>query len=515
MELRDYQRRGIAAIQAADAAGERSIVLQAVTGSGKSLMMVHLIQDWERRGHGVVCYTNRRLLFSQLGGVFEECGITHGKRAAGYRTSTKRGVQLAMLQTERSKVLGGDRQLHDARYVIVDEAHLNANGSAEEILKRHLQRGATIVGFTATPVSIGHVYKRMIPCCNTSEAIAAKAIVPAKCFGIEEPDREWIRKVATGEELGTKMRKKYCQQIFGRVIEHWRRLNPERLPTILFAPGVAEATWFAQQLELAGINAAAIDARGVYYNGMRRCGDIAKEGIISQLRAGEIEILCNRWVLREAIDVPGVYMGILATRFGSETTFLQAVGRILRNHPSLPGHVVIQDHGGNFLLHGSPNQDREWSLDDTSESRGYEYRERQRNDEIEEPITCPFCFAMRRSGPICPECGKTSLGRSRMVLQTDGQLKEVHGKKWRRMPVAGPNLEKLWLSTFWGARKAGDRSYAQTIAWFGERARMKTRRWYRPDPNWFGMPKHLSDHKLKVVDVPWHRIHGEQHGIGS
>lgn len=101
-----------------------------------------------------------------------------------------------------------------------------------------------------------------------------------------------------------------------------------------------------------------------------------------------------------------------------------------------------------------------------------------------------------------------------MVLQTDGKLKEVHGKKYRRCPVASPSQEKIWISCFWGARKKGDRSYAQTISWFGELSRLNTGRWLRPDPNWFGMPKYLVDHKLRVADVPWHRIVGANEHAG-
>lgn len=509
MELRSYQVRGIEQILAADASGERRICLQAVTGAGKSLMMVHLLQGCQRLGQPVVVYTPRRLLFSQLSKVFDGCGISHGKRAAGYRTSMRKDVQLAMVQTERIKSLGGSRELHSARFVLVDEAHMNSSGKTLEILEKHLEQGATVVGFTATPVGIGHLYRHLIECCNTSEARQEGAILPAKCYGIEEPDRQWVRKVATGEEIGGRMRKQYCHMIVGRVIEHLKRLNPWRYPALGFAPDVPCATFLAQQMEDNGINAAAIDATGVYYQGMRRGGELAKEAILEKFRRGEIEVLWNRWVMREAIDIPEIYHCILATHFGSETTFLQAVGRVLRNHPSLPDHVIIQDHGGNFIDWGSPNQDREWSLEDTGESRGYERREKMREEKIPEPIICVKCFALRRSGSVCPQCGHCG-GRARMVLQTNGQLKEVHTRKYFRYPVAPPNLEKLWVSCFWAGRKNPERSYAQQIAWFGERARLKTGRWVRPDPNWFGMPKHLADHKLKVADVPWPRIVGAQ-----
>jgi hypothetical protein len=176
--------------------------------------------------------------------------------------------------------------------------------------------------------------------------------------------------------------------------------------------------------------------------------------------------------------------------------------------------VIVQDHGGNMIDYGSPNQDREWELEDTSESRVYERKEHLRDehtndpDRLSEPIICTNCFAMRRSGSMCPWCGFTAPGRTRMVLQTDGELREVHGKKFRRCPVAPPDQEKLWISCFWGARKNPDRSYAATIGWFGELARLKTGRWVRPHPEWFGMPMHLTDHKLRVADVHVSRIVG-------
>ena len=55
--------------------------------------------------------------------------------------------------------------------------------------------------------------------------------------------------------------------MFGRVLDHWRKLNPDGRPTILFAPGVAESIWFVDEFARNGIRAAHIDGEDTYLDG--------------------------------------------------------------------------------------------------------------------------------------------------------------------------------------------------------------------------------------------------------
>lgn len=503
-----HQVRVLDLCDQAIASGERAMCVASATGTGKSLIAFEQMTRFAMSGKRVAVYCNRRLLFDQLSRGMHDEGITHGHRASGYKATLARDIQLCMAQTERNRVLEEEsRALHDADIVIVDEAHLNANGAMLTILRQHLAEGATLIGYTATPTDIGHLYTHLIQGATPSEGRACGALLPARCHGPEIPDKVWIKRIPTGEEnLHGKLRKQYVQMIFGRVVDTWRRLNPDGLPTILFAPGVAESRWFSKAMWSLGIKAAHIDAKGVLMDGEWYSGDIARTQLLDRFRDGEIEVMCNRFVLREGIDVPNIYHAILATKFGSETSYVQAVGRVLRYHDSLPGHVIVQDHGGSLLAYGSPNEDRHWILNQTSDEREYVRRRELQEGIRREPFTCPNCSALRYSGDVCPFCGFFYNKRTRRVLQRDGTLREYSGLMFRKPKPAGPDLKKLWLSCYWGAHRSGSRSFRQAFAWFSKQAWNKTKTMVQPDPSWPYMPTRIVDEVKRVADVPFDRL---------
>ena len=105
--------------------------------------------------------------------------------------------------------------------------------------------------------------------------------------------------------------------------------------------------------------------------------------------------------MREGIDWPWLAHGIMACTFGGLKSYLQSGGRLLRAHPSLD-QVVIQDHGGNFWRHDSLNADREWQLEDTDKSIQEKHDEKYRTKSEPEPIVCPKCAKVRKTGGDLP-----------------------------------------------------------------------------------------------------------------
>jgi superfamily II DNA or RNA helicase len=504
MQLWAHQTRVLEACRQAEAEGCRSMVVASATGTGKSRVMYELVRQADRDHIPTAVYCNRRLLYDQLATGLYDSGVTYGARASGYRPALVRDIQLAMIQTERSRVLQDqERLLHKAKRVLVDEAHLMANGAALSIIRHHLKAGATVIGFTATPVDIGHVYERLILGAGTTEGRECGALLPAHCKGPDMPStRLMSTKVKVGRTLvDGKWQDLWIKAIFGRVVDYWKEFNPDRRPTILFAPGVKESLWFAKRLYAGGVKAAHIDAKGVWADGEWIPGDRKRQEVLQRIAAGDLEILCNRFVLREAVDLPQLYHCILATRFGSETSYIQAVGRVLRNHPSLPGHIVVTDHGGNFYLWGSPNDERRWALTDTSEAREYVRREALKKGELAEPYTCPKCFALRRSGSICPECGYVATQRTRKVVEQDGTLKDVTGKMFRPAKVAGDKHLELWKRTYWSHYKRG-KTFRQAIAAFGYKLYDNTGQYAEPNTDWPFMPIRTADFLRRVRSVP-------------
>ena len=497
-DLWPHQKYGIQETVNRIDAGANAICLASPTGAGKTRMMTELIKRWVSERHRVALYTNRRMLLDQTKDVLDAAGILHGIRASGHEKALLRDVQLCMTQTEGSQVYAREaRALHRATRVLVDEAHIQKGETMERIIGQHREDGAAVVGFTATPLDIGHIYDDLIVAGTNSELRACGAHVPCYTYGPDEPDTRHIKKQPTGEYAEKDVRKVIMTpSIFARVLESGSQLNPDWRPAILFAPGVAESIWFAEQFHAAGISAAHIDGDDIWVNGETyKSTPEGRQDIMAASEEGRIKVLCNRFVLREGIDAPWLYHAIFATVFGALSSFLQSGGRLLRSHPSLD-HVVLQDHGGNWWRHGSLNADREWRLDFTNNIASSLREKRIREKKEPEPITCPQCRAVRASGDTCNRCGFRQTTKSRMVVQVDGSLKEMRGDilKPRRV-VEKPDTQKLWDKCFFGALKSG-RTFAQAEAWFVQQHH------YWPPHTLANMPVHDADwfRLVKKVD---------------
>jgi superfamily II DNA or RNA helicase len=278
--------------------------------------------------------------------------------------------------------------------------------------------------------------------------------VPCYHYAPDSVDIGKLKRQKTGEYYqGDVLKAIMTPTIIARVVANHQLLNPEQRPAILFAPGVSESRWFAEELCKAGIPSGHIDGESIWM-GDKTYPNIAmyREEFLGQLRSGEMKVACNRFVLREGIDVPELYHAIFATCFGSLQSYLQAGGRLLRSHSSL-SHVILQDHGNNVITHGSLNADREWELGDSAQKLHSQRIERLREQREEEPIVCSECFGIRSAGPRCPICGHTESKRVRRVIQLDGTLRMVEGPLYKPMRVdRKANSLDRWKQIYYRAR---------------------------------------------------------------
>ncbi len=238
------------------------VCLTTPTGGGKSEMVFTQM----RRVESSILYTNRRMLLSQLANRLEGAGIRFGIRAAGFPQDFSQPTQLASIQSVDARTIKRDRwPLHSCKLVVIDEAHVNKEGVMCELIERHLNDGAALLGVTATPLGVGHVYDKLLLCGSTSELRACGALVPAHYYAPDEPDPKKLKRTKTGEYTqGDVVKSIMTASIIGRVIDNWHKLNPDQLPTLLFGPGVKESLWLAEQLCEAGIPSAHIDGEIVW-----------------------------------------------------------------------------------------------------------------------------------------------------------------------------------------------------------------------------------------------------------
>lgn len=503
-----HQISAIAGVQSAIKDGERCIILVCPTGGGKTRIDCELIKLWNEECLKTSIYTNRRLLIEQLQGVLKDFGIEFGVRAAGHASEKYLDVQLSSAQTEHSRVTRkGYWQVHAADRVIVDEAHLQTSPSFQKLIKKHLEQGAVVLGQTATPLSLAGMYDYMIQAGTMRELRKCGAIVPAIHYGPDEPDLRHIGHVTLGDDLTEKQNVKAIMTptIFGRVWNWWRKLNPDSKPTILFGPGVGESIWFAEQFYGKGIKAAFIGGENVWLNGhYYKSSPEARKDVLDGSRDGSIPIVCNRFVLREGIDMPWLAHGIMATVFGSLESYLQSGGRLLRAFPGLE-NVVIQDHGGNWWRHGSLNEQRDWRIGDTARHLAAERAEGFRNkkdDGPDEPVVCPRCGLILARAE-CP-CGFVvdPSRKVRPVIEKDGTYKLMEGDIFQPRKVSSdPTAADKWEKVYWRCKKTG-KTFRQAEALFA-----KENNWEYPPRDLPLMPKEENDWFRRVAEVPYEELY--------
>ena len=470
-----HQVLAIDTIRQAIKDGVRRFCICIPTGGGKSYVMqraIEMIREEFDRPDAVL-YTNRKLLTTQASEFFWNADLDHGIRASGHAKELHKQVQVSSIYSENQWVFKrGLHELHPAGLCLVDEAHNMTSKLARQIIAEHDKQGAITIGFTATPVGLSctlsqtnpqPLYERLFTVANNSDLRKCGAHVSAFHFAPDEPELGHIGRTAVGEYLqGEVVKRMMIETIYGRVIKHYRLYNPEGRPTILFAPGVKESRWFVEQFMKQGITAAHIDAS---------TPPEERKAILAGSRDGTIKVLCNRFVLREGVNAPWLSHCIFATMFGALSNYLQAGGRLLRPWPGVD-RVTVQDHGGSYHAFGSLNEDREWELGDTDLSIEQKKKAARNSGAGEpEPIVCPKCHAIRKSGPKCWNCGHQHKLSVRYVVQLDGTLKPQSGKIYK--PKKGANKspqEKAWTTALYQCANAKQpKTFKQAMGLYREK----------------------------------------------
>lgn len=487
------------------AQGCPSFVIVAPPGAGKSVIMQRLALPAASKGVRVALYCHRVMLTRQTIANFQRTGVEFGVVAAGFEEYAKpeAAIQICSLPTVHARMGNFRFEFPRAELVIVDEAHQQTGEMAKTVFGRHQQEGARLIGFTATPVDLGDLYQQLVIAAEYRELRDCKSHLPIVCYGPDRPDLSQCKPMKGGD-FSSNVDKKINRvpTIIGRVYEYWQKLNPDALPAVGFAPGVAESKWFVHEFQQRGVACAHIDGERVLIckknpNGVlvaeeyQSCDSIREE-VLEGSKDGTFKIVWNRFVLREAIDMPWLFHAISATSMGALSSWLQSVGRVQRYWPEYE-HVILQDHGGNIDRHGPPDIERDWQLGDTNNTihrREVEKTAKTQGDEAE-PICCPKCCSYRLSGPQCQQCGYMHKRSVRMVRQLDGELVRKTGRNVKHKRVK--SFDDYLRSAVYGCWHSG--KTLKQAYWIAQQRAKSAGVKAKPDK--FPLPDRASDR--------WHR----------
>ncbi len=535
-----HQRDGVAKTIAALDGGAKSVCLTSPTGSGKTNMQIALANWGIEKGWRVLCLTNRILLTEQTRSVFQRADMQVGVISSSMKQLEYEDaqVQIATIQT----ILSRRRTQHgywvDADLVLADEVHQIATGESAELLNDYKDRGAKVVGVTATPLGVCGVCDELIVSARTRDLQEQGVLCVASWFAPSELDTRKLVKGKVDLSLSEKDARRTWgplrgddqvrTRIVGNIIDHYQRLHPEQIHTLAFAPGVKESIWAARFCKSRGIRSLHVDGQDFWVDGEtldRKQDEQRFQAAMQEWRDGAIPILWNRFVLREGIDEPQVRCVMLATPIGSYRAFLQMVGRGLRTHEAKDRCLVI-DYGGAWWRHGSVNINVDWeSVFECSDPDVISKNRIAETRETGESLgrVCPKCGMVHKKVGrmvVCQYCGhKLTLGKaSRPIVQADGTLTQVTGepvKQWKIKDT--PEAERLWAGVYWNAMKKHNgevkfnelyqRFYYKTAVMAGSARRPAFWKAYYPPRDIPLCPKRRNDWHRDIKDIDREQLH--------
>ncbi|GMW05422.1 MAG: hypothetical protein AMXMBFR8_02190 [Nevskiales bacterium] len=419
LTLRPYQTAALDRLAAAFAAGHRSPLLVAPTGSGKTVIAAELIRREVSEGRRALFLAPRRELVHQTCDKLDALGVGYGVLLAGDgRVNHYAAVQIASVDTLLSRVVRRRRlTLPPFDLVLVDEAHLGITAARSALLAHWPD--ARRIGLTATPTrkdgrALGLLYDALLEVATPAELTAAGHLVPARCFSVSEPDLERVH-VRAGDYVPSELdRVMNRPALLGDVVGHWLEHAGDRR-TVVFATSIQHSVALASEFTRRGVAAEHVDASTPAAD---------RAAIFQRFRTGGCQVLSNCFLASYGFDLPELGCVVMARPTRSLMLYLQMLGRGLRPADGKRDCLVL-DHAGNVHRHGFATDERLWTLDGD-----LALVEPERADARSEPfeakqLTCPDCQCVFTGSRTCPECGYYFAPRGRRIETLDGELVEI------------------------------------------------------------------------------------------
>ena len=437
MQLRPYQAAHVEALRESIRRGHRRIIAVAPTGSGKGSVLATMAQTCVSRGRPCVVMTPRRELVEDLSVRISSLGVEHGVILAGdRRVRPDLLCQVASVQTLAR------RTKPPADLVIVDECHHATSESWAKILAAYPD--ASVIGFTATPCrlsgkGLGTVFDDLVMGPQPAELTDLGFLVPVTGFAFDAPDLRGVKKTAgdfNEGELGVVMG---GTKLVGNIVEQWKQ-HSTGVRTIVFAVNVEHSKKLVAEFQAAGIPAEHVDGTA---------DSATRSEIFARFRSGQTPVLCNVMLATEGFDLPEIGCVVLARPTMSLALALQMIGRGRRplrctcgliphwrsescecGRPVEKRVLRLHDHAGVVMLHGLPDDARDWSLAHgagASKKGSVSVR------------TCEKCFALYdpKKNDSCPRCGHANKVKKSSLKQIEGEAISLDEAAKRRVEPRG------------------------------------------------------------------------------
>ena len=371
IQLRDYQNDLYLKTREAFSEGYKRPLVVAPCGAGKSYLIAKMA---EQTNGEVLVLTHRKELLEQTGKLLKSNGIMNAR--------------VSMILTEANR-LG---QYETPRLIITDEAHLSRSNSWMKVLDYY---NTFTVGFTATPVRLdgkplGDIYDTLIEGVGVKWLINNKRLAPYEYYAPASVNTDGL-KVQCGDYVVKDLEQLMTDRaVYSNALKSWESIAMGE-KTIAYCVSVKHAKETAEMFCKAGYKAVELDGS---------TPEKKRAEIMQKFRDGDFTILCNVGIISEGVSIDDVSCCLLLRPTESHALFWQQAMRSMRYLPDKVAKII--DCVGNYTRNPLPEMDVEWSLTKTMKKQPK--LDSEGNFTIR---TCPKCFKVFKTAPVCPHCGET------------------------------------------------------------------------------------------------------------
>ncbi|MGL6284395.1 MAG: DEAD/DEAH box helicase, partial [Microcoleaceae cyanobacterium] len=371
--LRDYQQELVNRVHQQFKTFNR-VLLQAPTGSGKSILAIALIRHFhQQQNHHrpVVLLVHKEELIRQWAKHFQthfqeyRLGIIADK-SRYERPDPNNPPELLIVSVptvNRWRYELIEQHLPDVSLMIVDEAHHSHAPSYAKLFVRY--KDSSILGLTATPQRLDgkgldvlsndiEGFQVLIPGPQSKELIEKQALSDYKIYVAEGYVRMADRQC---KKSGGDYNQKALSQIVADslacedIVREWQKIADGKR-TVVYPVSVEYSKKLAAEF-----NEKIRPGIAFHIDANTPAGE--RQEAIAKFTAGEILLLCQHSIVIEGVDIPEIECVVFARPTASLVVWFQAIGRALRQSAGKE-HALILDCTDNHQRLPLPKDHIEW-----------------------------------------------------------------------------------------------------------------------------------------------------------
>lgn len=356
MQLRDYQKLARDSVINGFRQGQLSQLIILPTGSGKTIIFSHIIQNLKLK----------TLVVSHLSGLKEQ----------NQRVCNHLCPELVLSRTiQHIHLVNYFDQIEKYDCIIIDEAHHAASNSYKKLIDIAKEKKKLLLGFTATPFrldrkSVYKIFPHVAYETNILEMITNGYLCDIEGYRVKtNVDISKVR-VNDGDFKTGELASIINTENRNELILNTYQSNLKDKKTLIFCVNIEHCEYIAKLFKFNGYNASAIHGK---------ISSSHRKDLLKDFKKTPNKILTSCQILTEGFDEPTIEAIMMCRPTKSPGLYIQMVGRGLRIYPSKDKCILYEltDNAHNIcdfstLLTG---QYSNWDMTSHRQDKSFSIRE--------------------------------------------------------------------------------------------------------------------------------------------